>query len=102
MKKQLPLFPEQNRPAKRYMQPGDGEFINKKRRANYRPSKSQQVRCKNCKWLRKKRISGRNIYKCELIGTSRSAASDIRLSYVCNRFDVDGPRMAATEPKKRT
>ncbi len=52
--------------------------------------KNSSVRCKNCKHLFANMpncTGGGKYYKCELLGRSSSSATDIRLSYVCNRFE---------------
>lgn len=61
-------------------------FAMRKRKAGYRPADHPVERCQNCKFLRKKTVNGRNFYKCDLIGSGNSGASDIRLKYVCRRF----------------
>lgn len=51
---------------------------------NYRKSDSKNKRCGNCKNI----TSQNGYYKCILLGTSSSSATDIRLSNVCNQFAV--------------
>lgn len=51
--------------------------------------KISNIRCKNCKHLISKLAicpSEKNYYKCELLGCSSAAATDIRLGYVCDNF----------------
>lgn len=48
---------------------------------NYRKA-DNGMRCANCV-----NIVGTRFYKCRLLGISSSSATDIRLSYVCNRFE---------------
>lgn len=48
---------------------------------NYRKA-DNGMRCANCV-----NIVGTRFYKCKLLGLSSSSATDIRLSYVCNRFE---------------
>lgn len=47
--------------------------------------------CRNCVHLLRMHIrSGRYYYKCELIGTSSSEATDIRLKdYACGRYEQE-------------
>lgn len=56
--------------------------------ANYREAEGEQC-CKNC-WNSIGFTNGyKNFYKCNLQGISHSAATDIRLSYVCNYYEED-------------
>ena len=56
---------------------------------NYRKADElSDIRCKNCKYLIIKQYS-KNYYKCELLGISGSPATDVRLSNVCNLFEID-------------
>ena len=45
--------------------------------------------CAKCKFLDYDPYHQRNYYKCKLLGTSRGEATDIRLSYVCDRFEIN-------------
>jgi len=62
-------------------------------RNNYRKSTDANVRCKKCECLVPNYYHAKNYYKCALQGTSSSAASDVRLSYVCNKFNSARPTM---------
>ena len=42
--------------------------------------------CKNCAYLINDGYHNKRYYKCQLLGYSRGEATDIRLSYVCDRF----------------
>jgi hypothetical protein len=43
--------------------------------------------CRHCTYLRRFKISGRTYYKCQLIGITNSAASDVRLFAHCRLFE---------------
>ena len=45
--------------------------------------------CAKCKFLDYEPYHHKNYYKCKLLGTSRGEATDIRLSYVCDRFEIN-------------
>lgn len=54
--------------------------------ANYRKSEEKQC-CKNCKYgVCFSNGYNRYFYKCNLQGVSHSAATDIRISYICNYY----------------
>ena len=56
----------------------------------YRKSDSNQ-QCKNCKYHHACGYHNKIYHKCELLGISNSEATDIRVSFVCNkwwRYDV--------------
>jgi len=57
---------------------------------NYRKAENVGENCKSCKHLKVNHYHGRrNFYKCKLLSESASAATDIRLSYVCNMWNKD-------------
>jgi len=60
---------------------------------NYRASSGER-QCQNCKFARKRNYHNKNYYKCILLGTSYSTATDIRLKDVCNlhQYDIPGGR----------
>ena len=60
-----------------------------KRLNNYRKSEMGGVSCRICKHKQTFDYHGKRYHKCDLIGISNSAATDIRLSYVCNKFGLD-------------
>ena len=43
-------------------------------------------KCGNCRYSVCCEYHNKNYYKCHLMGLSRSEASDIRVSYVCNKW----------------
>ena len=45
-------------------------------------------RCGSCKNFFRTRHHNRGYMKCRLLGDSRSAATDVKRSGVCNRFEV--------------
>lgn len=53
----------------------------------YRETKSRTEKCGLCKYCFSRAPHKATYYKCELLGESMSAASDIRLSHVCNLFN---------------
>lgn len=53
----------------------------------YRKAENKEKRCKNC-IHRFTRYRQRYYYKCELLGISSCDATDIRLSDVCNNFEM--------------
>ena len=53
---------------------------------HYRLAESKSERCKNCVNLIGVSGNTKNYYKCKLMGTSMSEASDIRLNHVCEQF----------------
>jgi hypothetical protein len=60
-----------------------------KKKYNYRKSDKNGQKCKNCKHLTGFIHNEIRYYKCRLIGKSSSAATDIRLSNVCDRYLTD-------------
>ncbi len=48
--------------------------------------KSDGPQCKTCEYHVIFRHHDKRYHKCELIGISNSEATDIRVSYVCNKF----------------
>lgn len=57
--------------------------------------------CAKCKFLDYDPYHQRNYYKCKLLGTSRGEATDIRLSYVCDRFEINPEIIAEAEAYKK-
>lgn len=58
---------------------------------SYMKADSTEICCKNCKHLFANMpncTGGGKYYKCELLGRSSSAATDVRLSYVCNLWEI--------------
>jgi len=45
--------------------------------------------CKNCRYLITVDYHDKRYFKCEWIGLSHSAATDIRLSGICPKFEVE-------------
>lgn len=60
-----------------------GHIQKLKRRMKYRQAEPGEPTCKTCSHCMKLSYHGRNYYKCELIGDSRSEATDIRLKDTC-------------------
>lgn len=58
------------------------KYENKYRKADY----LSDIRCQNCKNL----FRNQKYYKCKLLGISGSSATDIRLSNVCQNFEIEG------------
>lgn len=58
-------------------------------RNNYKKSDDKHKRCDNCKYIHRKRFHNKNYYKCLLIGCSNGSATDIRLSYVCDKHEEE-------------
>jgi hypothetical protein len=55
---------------------------------DYHRSESMDKRCATCRWFRIKKFnSGRQVFKCGIIGCSDSAASDIRAKHVCRHWE---------------
>lgn len=52
----------------------------------YRKADNETYRCNTCKHLIMTEMQHR-YYKCELQGVSSCASSDIRLSYVCKKWE---------------
>ena len=73
------------------------EAIKQKQISIYQKFKSENhyrkatngILCAKCKHIIHDSHHRNNYYKCELLGTSRSVATDIRLSYVCDKFELD-------------
>jgi len=61
-----------------------GKFQHVKNLFGYR--KGNLNKCRDCRHLATEGHHNRKFYKCMLMGTSRSPASDVRLSYGCNKF----------------
>ena len=53
---------------------------------NYRPTESKDYCCKTCKNLQVHHMN-KSYYKCKLTGDSCSSATDIRISYVCKKWE---------------
>jgi hypothetical protein len=49
---------------------------------HYRKSEDKEKRCKTCVNL----FSCRGYYKCKLLGTSMSPATDIRVGHICDAW----------------
>ena len=58
---------------------------------NYRKCLEENM-CGSCKYLHCFEYHDKRYYKCELIGFSKSEATDIRKSYVCDKFERGGER----------
>lgn len=57
----------------------------------YRKSENKEQRCKVCRFLACNEMrSTRRYYKCKLMGCSCSAATDIRVGHVCDKFEREG------------
>ena len=67
-----------------------GKYQAAKAKVRYMKSEHKNRRCKNCTHLIKKQFN-KKYYKCALIGDSASEASDIRVSYVCDKFKPHTP-----------
>jgi hypothetical protein len=61
-----------------------------KQRAGYRKATAHELArgrvCKNCEFLQIVGGGSRNYFKCENVGISSSAATDLRLGGTCPRF----------------
>lgn len=57
-----------------------------KGQAGYRNSTDSR-KCDNCLYCNVYRYHGKNYRKCQLIGVSHSAATDIKKSGFCNRWE---------------
>lgn len=87
--KQITLFDVDNQPIKltfvsKYQ---EWKYEQQYRKADYK----SDIRCKNCVHLitvRPECYRGKKYYKCELLGHSSSSATDVRLSNVCNKFEM--------------
>ena len=60
------------------------KYDNQYRKADY----LSDIRCKNCIHRFIIHHHNKRYYKCELLGFSGSEATDIRLSNVCNNFEM--------------
>lgn len=80
----LNLFGEMQDDPKHGGRPG--KFQSFKVLNRYRQSDDNVARCKNCVNLIGIGGHSKNYYKCKLMGTSMSEASDIRLNHVCEQF----------------
>jgi hypothetical protein len=54
---------------------------------NYRLAEDKNKRCKNCRHHCAHGFS-KIYHKCKLLGCSNSEATDIRVSYTCNRWEA--------------
>lgn len=63
--------------------------IKEKFRQKYGTDKN--VRCRDCKYLKKIEYNDKHYYKCEIIGISNSSATDIKLKdYGCLKYVKGG------------
>lgn len=86
---QTTLFYVDNVPIKHTFR---SKYLKWKYENNYRKADHlSDIRCKNCKHLFANiyNTTSGKYYKCELLGRSSSAATDIRLSCVCDLFETD-------------
>ena len=58
-----------------------------KKRNKYRPKENDQDKCGNCLNHILWRYRSGRYHKCKLIGESHSTATDIRVNYVCDKFE---------------
>lgn len=65
-----------------------GHYQERKRQLEYKKSSEKSKCCKLCKFA-VCHTHQKNYYKCKLIGESSSSATDIRLNYVCKKFEED-------------
>jgi hypothetical protein len=47
--------------------------------------------CGTCKHHGAKSLHGTRYHKCDLIGNSNGPATDVRVSYVCDKFETEIP-----------
>lgn len=66
--------------------PRSGKYQSFKVLNKYRPSDDKAVRCRNCVNLIGMGGHSKTYYKCKLMGTSMSIATDIRVNHVCEQF----------------
>ena len=89
MSEQLTFFDVDNEPIKMVFR---SKYRKWKYEHNYRKADNySDIRCKNCRYLfanNPKCTGGGRYYKCELLGFSSSEATDVRLSNVCNLFEM--------------
>lgn len=82
----IELFPEAEAPEKK----SASKYQIWKQENNYRKAVNHNIdgkMCAKCKHLLKDTGHSVVYYKCELLGTSHSSATDVRISYVCDRFE---------------
>ena len=60
--------------------------LNLKARIGYRDAREDEPRCKECMHLRKKENYNNTYYKCAMMGSSNSAATDVRLKGTCRYY----------------
>jgi hypothetical protein len=58
--------------------------------ANYRPSENKVERCKNCIHHQHWQYHTKYLHKCDLLGMSHSAATDIKVNFTCNNYERMG------------
>ena len=80
----LNLFGEDQEPDKKVT----GHFKTWRQRNGYKKSVSFEKQCRICRHLRTFEYHNKKYHKCSLQGVSQSEASDIRLSDVCDLFEV--------------
>ncbi len=56
---------------------------------NYRKAENEVERCKYCKRSFRSGHHGKGYWKCEVVGCSRSDATDIRANNVCDLFEKE-------------
>jgi len=71
-----------NNPGPPYLSP----YQKFKIQNNYRRSANKLRRCKTCKFITFHEYN-RKYYKCQLIGESNSAATDIAIGHVCDKWE---------------
>ncbi len=59
----------------------------KKKLWHYKKTLNTKICCRTCRHCVKIIHNGKTYYKCTLLGISNSEATDIRLSYVCDRWE---------------
>lgn len=79
------LFSEEPTPIG---QPAHGWAQRRKRDMGYRPAREGETTCADCVNCIRQSYHGKNYYKCDLIGISRSEATDIRLKDTCKHAEV--------------
>ena len=62
-----------------------GYYSERKRQLEYKRSINKNICCKVCKYCTYHKRT-KIYYKCELIGISKSTATDIRTNFVCKNF----------------
>jgi hypothetical protein len=58
---------------------------------NYQKSSEPFKKCEECQHLYAIEYNDKHYFKCQLQGISASVSSDIRLSYVCDKFEKANP-----------